>query len=191
MVSSNGDPVSPGLWYFAKEQASPRIGAYMPDYSSDLTVYWRGRVGREDVRFIIEEAESAFTETGETFSGAIDAYGTSDKSAERHVGPVEHLSKWLTSKDIPPFEACRAELTSKQTKVVVWASVSGKETRPLEEGGENISVSIPQRYFFIGPFRPVIVHAIARTLGMNEVKTTTLLNDISTAITKKQLVPGS
>jgi len=155
-------------------------------------VYWQGRVARDDVAKIVEEAERAFLQTGEKFTGSIDAYGTQDEETEHHFGPGGHsISKLLTSPVVPTFEACRAELTSRNCKVVVWAAVTGKPVRTLEEGGENISVSIPQPYFFDGPFRPVILHAVSRTLAMDETDTTALLDDIKMAIVQKKFVPGN
>lgn len=189
MVSANGEAVSPGLWYFAG--TTPQIGAYLPDYSGDLTVYWRGHVGRDEVRNILEETEEVLAKAGESASGKLDAYGSSGPETEQHVGPAKSLSKYFDSSVLRKFEACRAEFTTKKLKVVIWANVSGKETAPLNEGGENIGLSVPQKFGFDGPLRPVIVHAISRTMSLDEKSTISLLESISKAIQQKQLVPGS
>jgi hypothetical protein len=191
MINASGAAMSPGLWYFASEQMMPRLGGFLQSYSSDLTVYWHGQVGIKEVAHIIQEAENAFVKTGEKFQGSIDAYGTPGDEGELHLGPERNISKMLVSPSVPTFEACRAELKSSHTKIVLWAEVAGQITRPLEEGGENISVSIPQRYFFDGPFRPVILHAVSRTLPMRESDSKALLDDLTTAIAQKKFVPGN
>lgn len=142
--------MSPGFRYFATiENGSPaQIGAYLLDYSGDLTVYWRGHVGRETLQSIIGETETVLVRSGQKVVGTLDAYGidsTSPDETERHIGPVHaELAKRLASTgELPDFDACRAELTVSQGKIIIWANVSGDETAALEEGGENIGVSVP------------------------------------------------
>lgn len=199
--TSGGDFVSPGFRYFARiESGSPaQIGAYLPDYSGDVTVYWRGHVGRETLQSIIGETETVLTRSGQKVVGTFDAYGIDSKDpdeTERHIGPVQveplkaELSKRLASTgELPDFDACRAELTVSQGKVIIWANVSGDETAALEEGGENIGVSVPQ-LLFKQEIRSVIEHAISITMELKPPAVLKLLNDISIAIQTRALRPG-
>ena len=188
--------MSPGLRYFARvEGAAPaQVGAYLPDYNGDLTVYWRGHVGRENVRSFIDEAEAALSRSGRIFSGKLDAYGISSPDpadAERHIqtSPAQLAITLDPEAGIPTFDACRAELTVAQGKVIIWANVSGEETAPLEEGGENIGVSVPQS-LFKEDIRAVIKHAISMTMNLKPKYAERLLNEISIAIEKRTLSPG-
>lgn len=193
--TSGGDLVSPGYRYFARtDSGKPQIGAYLPDYDSNLTVYWRGRVGRQDLQALIDRAEAALLKSSKFVSGTIDAYGieaSDPRDTERHIGPVTSaLAESLSPKSgLPSFDACRAELTVPQGTVIIWANVSGDETASLEDGGENIGVSVPQTLFQNG-IRPVLETAIATTMRMKADTVGRLLNDITTAIQKRALTPG-
>jgi hypothetical protein len=198
MVDTNGgDFVSPGLRYFASiENGAPaQVGAYLPDYDGDLTVYWRGHVGRDDIRSLVAEAEAALAKSGQPVSGTFDAYGIeapNPDDTERHIGPLPFaLANSLAPKSgLPDFDACRAELTVGLGKVIIWANVTGEQTAALEYGGENIGVSVPQSLFGREGIRPVIEHAISTTMQLKPKFVAKLLNDISNAIQTRALSAG-
>ncbi|MCK1541904.1 hypothetical protein IVB12_07940 [Bradyrhizobium sp. 179] len=199
---SEGDSVPPGYQYFARVRSGrPEIGAYLPNYEGDLTVYWQGKVSRANIRTIVEEAEVALKPfaAGANLRGELDIYGIKTKQPstefERHVGPVANgLYAYLdpytqnqpSAQALPDFEACRAELTVSQGLVVIWANVSGEKSGKLENGGENIGLSVPQQ-LFKGAARNIIKRAITSTKTLNERIVLQLLNDIASAVQKREL----
>lgn len=190
MANKNGEAVSPGLWYFVGKP-TPQIGAYLPDYSGDLTLYWRGKVNRGALRTILEETEKALAGTiGGKYSTTLDTYNANTSKTEIHTDVAPLLSKYISAPELKNFETCRVEVTSAAQTIVIWANVSGKPTASLEQGGETIGLTIPQKLAFDGPLRPVLVNAISRTLAIGEEQTRSFLSSISKAISNRQLHPS-
>ncbi|GGI21033.1 hypothetical protein GCM10010987_12350 [Bradyrhizobium guangdongense] len=188
--------MSPGYRYFAPTQqgAPAQLGVYLPDYNGDLSLYWRGQVGREEIRSLIEETETVLLKAGQKVSATLEAYGVEAKDPDKteiHLGPMsETLAETLSPKsNLPSFGACRAELTVAAGKVIIWANVTGDKTAALEEGGENIGVSVPQSLFREG-IRPVIEHAISATMKLKPNVAKVLINEITNAIQTRRLRPS-
>ncbi len=76
------------------------------------------------------------------------------------------------------FDACRAELKSPSGTVVVWANVNGPVRKSLEDGGQNVGVSVPQDIFETAS-QSFIAHAIELTLGMKRKAVSSLLEEFS------------
>jgi hypothetical protein len=189
MALMDGADVSPGLYYFAGK--TPQIGAYLPDYSGDLTVYWRGKVDRAVFRKILIDTEQTLTRSVGSVVGTLDAYGNDKDRPELHVGPTPNLMDGYGTYHLSNFDACRAVLTSHEPwRIVVWANVSGRETPPLQEGGETISFSGPQKLAIDGPLRKVIIHAICKTMPIDEATTASLFESVSDAVQNKKLGRG-
>jgi hypothetical protein len=187
MAAIKRDPAFPDRWFISgTDKPRPEIGATLSSETKpELVVYWSGNVGRDNLLQIMREAGTSLdkkTLTGKLFVYGADFRDVIPLSNSEILNPSENQSKF------PSFDACRAELTASNGSVVVWANVTG-EKRSLDDGGENIGVNLSPE-LFNGPVRPVISHAIERTMHLSADAVMELLNQISVSIIPQRRVLG-
>ncbi len=194
-VTLNADPNHKDRWLVSESEGlAPALGAQLGGKtSSELSVYWSGKVAREAMLEIVGRAAEMLESNVVPVHGKFIAYAKNMRAEyqiEDHQlkpSPENSVIK-ATEKDKSPlemFDACRAELTGSPGTVVVWANVTGHTRGGLDKGGENIGLSVPSD-IFDSDARPVIEYAIVRTMGLRESAISTLLDKFSKDLLGRQ-----
>jgi hypothetical protein len=168
----------PRGYNLTSDQGQRPVGVYIPVDATgeNVTVFWRGNVGRNTFVRILSFAEVSFGPTG-VFQENVVVYGKDKKT----FGPdASGLARVLIGLD---FDACRAELSNERGKLVLWANVQQGEMVVLEDGGENIGLSFPVELFdFVA--RTVITFAIKRTMAIGSKESARVLSEVDQLVHK-------
>jgi hypothetical protein len=176
----NPSPRQPPGLVLTNNREKRSVGVYIPVDATDdnVTVFWRGNVGKNTFISILGCAEEYWGHIG-AFQETVVVYGKDKKTYGPGTG-IFSLMSVLMDLD---FDACRAELGNERGKLVLWANVQQGNMVSLEHGGENIGICFPIEFFHARTvtafaLRTVIAFAITHTMVVEPMETARVLREV-------------